>query len=796
MHDKTKLLLTEDLSPHKIATLFLVNCYLFNTIKDSQVRSTVYVINQLIQNSLLYNEHDELVVVPTLSDLCHTLHSRVIKDNGQEQGRTDSEYLQKMILDILWSISSVEKLDSLITSIGDTMVGPTVVYEHPDSSFKQATSRSVLGIFIYKMITAFRLLKFDEVFLLYEALVEYREPTRESYLLMGGSIAHSTADGQSSGEESEELLFAHLNQQLEDILDSSIAHSSSDNSANPSTTKLIPVPKHDLQILLDKQINLLETYGTPTPKALIDLMTLMTSTDSNTCLIQNINFNNLPSYYYIKYLENLNQSNYNGAFEALHQYFDYTVSNNSKYFYHFALISRASLHQFFGEDEKAIDSIEEAISVARENKDNSTLTYILSWLFNFIKNKPELWKRQRFYNNNDESQLLNFLIQKSQLVSLLLHSMSYNFATLQLLCKGEPVMSGDDKAPSSYFECILKALYISINDHQSSFIKSTELNSSIWSKVGVPILSEVYNEISMESTDRRNDKLSIQTRSNYLSFLRGETEVSLQRLENLKQQVINTDHSLFNSIQIRSLILSIRLNINRGKFQTCNELIRILETNEIKELELKNELLLLSVEVQICLENFSVALRMISDYLASDWSDISIVIKLNLLKCKIFNITGNYTKGFTLIVSQLHRAKKLGFQSLLAEGLIILVSTLNNLDHYEECYEILNEVIPVIISIGHKSLISECYFELSKSCHKLYLHGGKSDMFSQVLRYLNLSIVGFKSAANLVMLTKCFAFEQAVAEEKGDATLQHHAAMAIEKLSARSKQETSYGLVR
>ena len=53
------------------------------------------------------------------------------------------------------------------------------------------------------------------------------------------------------------------------------------------------------------------------------------------------------------------------------------VSNNSKYFYHFALISRASLHQYFGEDNKAMDAIEEAISVARENKDNSTLTYII-----------------------------------------------------------------------------------------------------------------------------------------------------------------------------------------------------------------------------------------------------------------------------------------------------------------------------------------------------------------------------------------------------------------------------------
>ena len=44
-----------------------------------------------------------------------------------------------------------------------------------------------------------------------------------------------------------------------------------------------------------------------------------------------------------------------------------------------------------------MDAIEEAISVARENKDNSTLTYILSWLFNFMKNKPELWKIDKYF---------------------------------------------------------------------------------------------------------------------------------------------------------------------------------------------------------------------------------------------------------------------------------------------------------------------------------------------------------------------------------------------------------------
>ena len=43
-------------------------------------------------------------------------------------------------------------------------------------------------------------------------------------------------------------------------------------------------------------------------------MMMMISPNSNVGRIQNIQFNNLPSYYYLRYLECLQISNYNEAF--------------------------------------------------------------------------------------------------------------------------------------------------------------------------------------------------------------------------------------------------------------------------------------------------------------------------------------------------------------------------------------------------------------------------------------------------------------------------------------------------
>ena len=85
--------------------------------------------------------------------------------------------------------------------------------------------------------------------------------------------------------------------------------------------------------------------------------------------------------------------------------------------------------------------------------------------------------------------------------------MSYNFKTLYLLNNGD------------YQSCInslIKSIFIAINDDvKSTFIKSAELAAIVWSKLGEPILSEVYNEIAIELTDSTIDQISLFIRLNF-----------------------------------------------------------------------------------------------------------------------------------------------------------------------------------------------------------------------------------------------------------------------------------------
>ncbi|KAG2731950.1 hypothetical protein G9P44_005537 [Scheffersomyces stipitis] len=825
-----KLLLTEDLSPHKIATLLLVQLYCEQYVHSSLIRPILRAIIKFIENEPIYDSNGSLVVLPTMADFCYWLEQEVIgnavhhnvqkeqqdhnkhqedqeeneiQDENQMQDENqckdeevkvnidDSKLLhlrqlEKELLNKLWSINSVESLDQSITACFVYPLSPTAVSVKDVYGHKRLSSRSLLGRFIHKITTSFRLLKFDEVFLLYEAFVEYRSSSRSKYLNFGGSSSDSLHSTKIQSNIQDSDLYNKLNAQLKENIGFDIPTTA--QSIVDCNKRLLLVPKHDLQTLLERQIHLLETYGTPTPQILKDIMYIMTSPNSNTSSIQNINFNHLPSHYYIKYLEALHGCDYLGAFEALHQYFDYMVSNNSKYFYHFALISRASLHQFFGEDEKAIDAIEEAISVARENKDNATLTYILSWLFNFMKNKPQLWNRQSFYNNNNESQLLDFLIKKSQSVSLSLYSMSYNFETLQIMNNGGSM--------TSYLESLLKASYISINDEIPSFVRSMELSATVWSRIGNPVLSDAYIQILLDSADKKNDRISIMIRSSFLKFIQGDTNAAYKDLTKLKREVGKEDYSLFNAIQSRSLIMMIKLNFLKGRFKICKEIIQVLINNEVKEIDLKNELNLIQVEVEIHLQNYSRALMLIADQLNSlPSSDTYLSIKLNLLKCKIYNLSGNNSKCLVLIIQQIEHGKKVGFRTVVVEGLVLLVSTLNKLGYYQDGYDILQEIMPVVLAVGHGEIVSQAYLDLAQICFQMFKVGKERAVFNKALKFLNLCINGLNQSVSIVMLKDAYMFEKEMAHYINEASLIEHADKGLEQLHERVQVESSHGFI-
>ena len=197
---RIKLLLTEDLSPHKISLLILIVLYCTDLIQENRLQAVLTTIVRFLENDLIYNEKKEMVILPELRDLCFSLKHSIISDpnyvstESKLAAEEDANEIQKMLLQALWNINSVESLDSHIKRAYCILLGSSAVtVEEPESNQdikKLISPRSLLGSFIKKIITTFRLLHFDEEFLLYEAFVDYREPSRTLYISYGGNIQH------------------------------------------------------------------------------------------------------------------------------------------------------------------------------------------------------------------------------------------------------------------------------------------------------------------------------------------------------------------------------------------------------------------------------------------------------------------------------------------------------------------------------------------------------------------------------------------------------------------------------
>ena len=78
---------------------------------------------------------------------------------------------------------------------------------------------------------------------------------------------------------------------------------------------------------------------------------------------------------------------------------------------------------------------------------------------------------------------------------------------------------------------------------------------------------------------------------------------------------------------------------------------------DLKDLELKHEVLMLQVQLEIYLQNYSHALELLASMYTTTTttttssSQIYLTIRLNLLKCKIFISSGNPYRVFTFTYS-------------------------------------------------------------------------------------------------------------------------------------------------
>lgn len=815
-----RVLINEELSPHKIGLFVLIKLYLSNEIP---LRSKLlkFIVSQLEGNPL-FNE-DGLVVVPSLKDLCDAVRSHFLKTKSRTKNHSRDvdmavQLTQTKVLGIFWKMSSPDDLFEIFADAYNTLSEPLKTLALNEVA---VSPRSLLGTFVQRMVVTLKLLQFEESFQLFNSICQYREstysmrqtmvktPNLEGPLLSADEvtkISHGSSDNKSAvpksfptSSKSDEELFATLRAQL--ATHGSINDKSSDHSHNSG---FIQIARPDLEALIDSQVSLLEHFGTPTPNELKLIMKGMAQPELSFNLSHGPHISDFPSYHYLNYLEKLHVGDYHGAFDYLHQYFDYMVSKGSKYFYHFALISRASLHRYFSEDGKALDSIEEAISVARENKDNATLTYILSWLFDFIRNRPSLLRTRQLNQSHNQLRLLNFLMTKSLSVSLLLAATSFRFEAEHLMNRCEHF--------SRYYENLFNSQYISVNDHIVTFISTCNLTSLVWERTGFPHLSELYTNLGLRyasAAGTKHDAFELRLRAENFKCRRGNADLAIQGLISLLDSPL-TDLAQHRSLRLWISFINIEVALRKGRKRLASEMIKQIPENAVTNLRDWVRRTGLHALVLAANGNHSLANQIISlqiSKLSSDMYDAKAnalsALDLTILKGQILVNSGAHFRVFSMLAQELETMKSLGLVTLLLQGIVLLIQLTNAAGNPDDALAMGEEILPTVVCDGEHHLISTLHFEMTKSYAQLMRTETeglrRKDVFGKLLSFLSISIAGFKKTPDLVSLAQCFELEKLIAaseemkESNPIAKFEGHSQSGLEILDKRRSKESQYG---
>lgn len=713
------ILVSEDLLPHRLGIFLLIETLL----PANAALSTLLL--PLIQ----YLEHHTITpnVAPVLPDLLEMVEDLTLRLKVE----------QAVML-----VSSVEELATRVEAMW-IRIDADAIYQLGGKIGKQ----SLIGGFVATIHHGLSVLRFNEMALLYEAFCQYR---RQNCLAKDTSINEQNFPRNK--------LLMRLDQQLELLGLGTVRNS------------MVPIAKRDLELIVSAQIRMLEKYGTPTPPQLRQVLDGMALAESA-----------LPHGHYLGYLEAMGECRYHEAQTRLHQYFDYMVATNSKHLYHVALICKALLHEGFHEDLLAMDTIEEAIAVAREHKDPIALTYMLLWLYHIMKNKPAVWRSQLFYNNTNEAQLLETLVAKlRQLDQVAMHSMALNFEVAQLMQTG---------TVRDFVQLLSVGESIALGDSPSTFFRLAEMATTVWSRLGCRALATTYCGVSGLALDYQADQVAYKLRD-LLQVADIDPDRAWSGIKKL-QESLSTNFPLFNQVQVRQLLLAIDIHLMRGRMVAARAIYEVLYNNRVSDVEIQRELIVMQVRLFIAEGNFGEAVVAIIK--ALDTADTWLCLQLNLLRCRIYHESSNHAKAVTLLLHQISIAKARGFVPLMAEAVIMLVNNLSVLGYVDDAWGVVRQVMPIVNSTAIPALRAQAHLSLARVAYVRY--NAQKSKLSPVLSWLNLAIVGFKQRGDLTQLHQCYQLEREIAENYGDMALLAHAETGLQKLANRLETEHKYAFV-
>lgn len=777
MEGNTRFLMTPMISPSKIPILVLIRGYCHKKIPQRCIPPVLSILVELIEsdpdkkptlsksfitkNTDGTNESNDLLKLyfPSLDDILSSINVSVrsfFKTNDTVQLNSTEEdiaLISQYIQNDLWSLKSYDDFYTFLISTSALIVDPafeTNLLKNiplsllPSSDLvKPLYSSSFLGSFVSALSIVITTMSFEEGIRIWKGFLQYREDSKYSH--------------PSYCTKKDNI--------LEYSFENSIIKS---NSLDKQNTKNIVYSHMDLSSLFQSQVIKLQKNSIPPSDDLINLMKALNQ--SNKTL--------MPSLYHVEYLDHWRKGNYDQTFDSLHRYFDYMMSSRKQYFYHYALLALATLHSSFGANKDALRAIDEAILVARENKDLDCLNYLLTWLLNFMISKPHLFIRSD--KHPPRLEILNFLkLKTKEIQDLSLQAVSLQFEVVLLLLEGSCL--------KFMMENLIKTFYLILNfnditELRNLFVTACQVSDTIFKRIGYPIIGDIYLDMAIDHARKNRSEFDIivlYIRRSANLFFSGQIEESFNLLNSVEEKS-KKSFSLTAKWNMAYHSLKFYEQLNKCEYSQCELLLEKMDSLSatIDDQEITNEYLYQRALYFIKLCNVQDSYKIITKQIEcmkenpiaynNFW-----FIRFQVLQAKMYVTCTQYPdRSLTLLLNALRLSHKGSLMFNYCESVICLCELLLKSDPLNSTSDVqilLNELLPKVIEINRNDLISDSYLLMAKA---LFMESEikeqkslkiQNDSF-KILKCLRIAYKGYESIEDHEKIHLCLKLEMKIAK--------------------------------
>lgn len=767
-----KLVLTPVITTSKIPILAIISGYCYKKIPQRCIPPILSILVEMIENEPDKNcssgaEYDIVQkFFPSLSEIMELVGSSIrsfFNSSGVKEKETverDIKSIHYYLLQQMWQLKSYDDFFTFLLSSANLLIDPSPQLigsarglPNINKPKKSLYCSSFLGSFISVIALGVTTLTFEEGIQIWKGFLLYRKETELHWITL--NEVDSTLEFNNAKDYSTYSMFE------KDILPNATI------GINESTS--LVYSHMDLASLFQAQVSTLQRKSSSLPKSLTELLSSLSQSDRSL----------IPSSYHVEHLNSWRQADYDKSFDSLHRYFDYMMSNRRQYFYHYALLALATLHSSFGANKEALRAIDEAILVARENKDLDCLNYLLTWLLNFIISKPQHFVKLK--DHPSRSEIMDFLrLKTKETKNLSLQSISFQFEVVVSLLEGSSL--------TVVMENMVKTFYLILNFEDTDelkgiFITACQVADTIWKRIGYPSIGNLYLETAIDFAKEKNNEFDLILlyirKANDLYFV-GEIDESFQLLSSVKDSALK-DLSMSKKWKMGHDIILFYHYLNQCKYPQCDILMdnMIALAEGLDDQEVTNELIYQRAIYNLKINNITEGIGIITKQLTS-MKENSLVynnhwfIRFQVLLSYTFtNYTPYPERGISILLSAANRAHACSLIFNLCECIICLCNLLLKVDPIQsipDVKDLLSEFLPKILEIKRVDMIADAYHILSivEFIEFEETRGTlTSDEFNTkvaiVLKYLSISMNGYEKMFDYVNLRKSLAFEKKVA---------------------------------